>query len=317
VVLAKAVVERDYDIDSSQLQINWLEIVKRERQGAHLWRKAISLERNADSVRDLVFRSRAFCEEMSAGGSICNAYGGHYFSPTQALTLDCMLQLLPSSEPERSVCLAATIVAASKSVAAPGHTAQPFQPTERASKFINGAWRSDPLLLAQKALTDICPRYARITGEALVSDALDVASNLNSDDLVIIDPPYSGVQYSRFYHVLETIARGYCGSVTGIGRYPPIEERPQSDFSKRSRAKAALETLVSLLADAGACAIFTFPAGECSNGLSGEFVIETAKRFFDIDTQMVEGRFSTLGGNNIYRVSRSKSKELLLFMRPR
>src|SRR4030042_4164247 len=98
VILAKAVVERDYDIDPSQLQINWLKIVKTERQGAHLWRKAVSLERNVDSVQDLVFRSRAFCEETSAGGSICNSYGGHYFSPAQACTLDCMLRLLPSSE---------------------------------------------------------------------------------------------------------------------------------------------------------------------------------------------------------------------------
>jgi adenine-specific DNA-methyltransferase len=166
-------------------------------------------------------------------------------------------------------------------------------------------------------LQEICPRHANIPGGVLISDAINVASTLCSDDLAIVDPPYSSVQYSRFYHVLETIARGQCDTVEGVGRYPPISERPQSDFSKKSESKQALRKLLETLATVRATVIFTFPAGECSNGLSGKIIIETARTWFDVEEELVKGRFSTLGGNNTNRASREPSNELLLLMHPK
>jgi len=317
VTLAGAVIERNVSLDYDQLIIKWLSDFERARARSDLWSAGVSVEKNAKETRELVKKARILCEERLAVGPVWNAYGGHYFSPTQALTFDCMLKCLPHEEPERTVCLAATLISASKCAASPGHTAQPFQPTETAAQFLREAWKRDPLLLCKKALWEICPRHAKIAGEALVSDAIEFAKNLHSDDLVIVDPPYSGVQYSRFYHVLETMALGYCNSVEGVGRYPPIEERPQSAFSNKSQSKSVLTELLSTLARVGATVIFTFPAGECTNGLSGNIVTETACVWYDVEKKLVNGRFSTLGGNNTYRASRNSSSELLLLMRPK
>ena len=99
---------------------------------------------------------------------------------------------------------------------------------------------------------------------------------LLSDDLVIVDPPYSSVQYSRFYHVLETIARGTCGPVSGQGRYPAINERPQSSWSNKGTSQFALKMLLEKLSVTGCTVIFTFPSSETSNGLSGNAIIETS-----------------------------------------
>jgi adenine-specific DNA-methyltransferase len=317
VTLAQAIIGRRTSIDSAQLVTEWLDEVKRDRVKSGYWSAATLLEENSESIRKLVEGARLLCEKPSDIGPIWNAYGGHYFGPVQAITFDYMLRHLPQNEPERSVCLAAVISAASKCAAAPGHTAQPFQPTDTAGRFLYEAWKRDPLSICENALFEICPRHAKVVGKAIVSDALDVAPSLRSSDLVIVDPPYSGVHYSRFYHVLETITRGWCSSVSGVGRYPPVAERPQSDYSKKSQSRLALENLLKTLASVKANVIVTFPSGECSNGLSGKIILEIARIWFDVEEKTINGRFSTLGGNNTHRSPRKPSSELLLVMQPR
>ena len=319
VIMARAVIGRDVSLDESILAEKWLKTSRQARTNSRLWPIAVCLEegtKTMGSIRRLVFEARRLCEELSPIGPVWNSYGGHYFSPTQALTLDYMLKYLPLEEPDRTVCLAAMISAASKCAASPGHTAQPFQPTTTARKFVQEAWRKDPILLAQMALREICPQHARVIGKSLIADAVEIASDLKPGDLVFIDPPYSGVQYSRFYHVLETIARGVCDKVTGVGRYPPFKDRPQSAFSNKSQSVSALQELFEALASTGATVIFTFPSGECSNGLSGEIILQIAKDRFEVTARSINGRFSTLGGNNRYRASRKTSNELILLMKP-
>ena len=54
--------------------------------------------------------------------------------PSEADAIDAFRASLPRSEPSRTIALAALIRAASKCAAAPGHTAQPFQPTRLRSR---------------------------------------------------------------------------------------------------------------------------------------------------------------------------------------
>jgi adenine-specific DNA-methyltransferase len=250
------------------------------------------------------------------GGLVWRSYGGFYFSPGQAVTLDLMLRNLPEDSTERSLCLAALIATASRCAAAPGHTAQPFRPTKAALPFISAAWKKDPLDEAADLLTGLAARFATVPGEAYVGDAVAEAKRLTADDLVILDPPYSAVQYSRFYHVLESIARGEIGPVEGAGRYPPFSERPRSDFSVKSLAETALVDLLKSLADVGCTVVLTFPSAAASNGLSGERVKELAETHFDVVSAKVSMRFSTLGGNNALRPSRHDTHELIVTMRP-
>ena len=153
-------------------------------------------------------------------------------------------------------------------------------------------------------------------GKAEVGDAVEVAGRLGPGDLALVDPPYSAVQYSRFYHVLETIARRERVSVEGVGRYPPLDDRPSSAFSLITGSTNALASLLENLASAGARVLLTFPAGGSSNGLSGAHIVEVARRWFDVEVKTVLGRFSTLGGNNAVRASRTHATELILTMAP-
>ena len=315
VALAGSVVSRTNKLDHVEIAEEWFERVQNILNDSENWHLARQLQTNHEEVAKFVEASRDLCSSVVGIGPVWKSYGGHYFSPLQAVTIDAMLSALPKQEPFRTACLAAAISSGSHCAASPGHTAQPFQPTEGATRYIAEAWSKEPILIARRSLEQICARRAKVAGESVVGEAVTVASTLSSSDLVIVDPPYSGVQYSRFYHVLETIANGREESATGRGRYPPLSKRPQSSFSRPSESKEALVKLLSNLSKAQTTVIFTFPAGESSNGLSGDAVLDVSSRFFDIRERLIiPGRFSTLGGNNSHRAARSKSEELVLVM---
>lgn len=332
-VLANAVIGRTKKIDPAILEKDWLLIAENKAKKTKLYNEAVLLEdRYKNDIKERVKKSRQLCERPSKIGPIWNAYGGHYYSPRQALIFDYLIKNLPEKSEYRDVCLAAMITAATRCAASPGHTAQPFQPTDTASKFIEIAWNMDPIQACKNALKEICPLHSSVKGLSIVSDAKNIISQLKKGDLVIVDPPYSGVQYSRFYHVLETIARGIVGSVEGVGRYPALADRPQSAFSNAGQSVQALEGLLSGLSKKETTVILTFPKGVCSNGLSGDKVIEVARKYFDIDEKnsrihahdVVIGKFSTLGGNNKQKLkndriksSRVTSEELILLLKPR
>lgn len=314
-VLAEAVVGRTGPVSALELEMTWLKRCVKQAKASRFWTQAGQLDAT-DGPKRYVHDAREFCSSAS-GKPILTSYGGHYFSPRQALLLDTLRSHLPEEKSERSVCLAALIQVASQCAAAPGHTAQPFGLTDRGTEYLLEAWNRDPVERCQKALRSIAPIHARVLGEARTADALDIAGELNSSDVAFVDPPYSDVQYSRFYHVLETIARGHAGDVSGVGRYPPRTERPQSDFSKKSTSRTALYSLLEVLAGNGVTAVMTFPHGQASNGLSGDAVLRLAEKHFEVGAYVSNGRFSTLGGNNHSRVARTDSAELVMRLTPK
>ena len=316
-VLARSVVERTNRLDPIQLESDWLGSLNGKLGRSQTWETAYALDSARPNAGTWAKQARILCSQTRGSGPIWRAYGGYYFSPSQACVLDVLRRALPPKGPARWVCHAALLIAASKCVAAPGHTAQPFSTTRTAGPFLREAWLRDPLIYVRRALTDLSIKCARVRGKAKVGDAVRIASHLRESDLVFVDPPYSGVHYSRFYHVLETLARGTCGPVSGTGRYPPPSERPKSLFSQKLGAPRAIEHLFRTLADRGCTVIVTFPAHQCSNGLSGTGVAQCAEQHFAIDRKVIKTRFSTLGGNGHNRSARQDSSEMMLVLRPR
>jgi len=314
-VLTKAIIGRSHKIDSGKLWQQWY-------KNASAGRKRSVPVMNKKFTRSHVEELRDWCARRK-NFTVTRAYGGHYFSPLQAIWIDALRAALPKREPARTVALAALIQAASQCAAAPGHTAQPFQPTITAIKFLKDAWDRDVVERTKKALEEISQHCALVKGEAKVSEAIKAADKLAEGDLVFIDPPYTAVHYSRFYHVLETIAHGECGAVEGVGRYPALENRPQSRFSIKSQCPTAFDELLKKIAEKNAAAIVTFPAYMCSNGLSGDMVRDTAKRYFRAKEILVDNKFSTLGGTNRIsktgnlRSARLPAKEIILYLKPK
>lgn len=65
-----------------------------------------------------------------------------------------------------------------------------------------------------------------------------------SADVAFIDPPYNSRQYSRFYHVLETITKWDKPKLTGTAMKPPEEN--MSEYCRNSAPKAFDDLIKSL-----------------------------------------------------------------------
>jgi adenine-specific DNA-methyltransferase len=307
-VLSLAVLGRESQVDAERLWTSWY------RRATEL-RRSLRPPAALNVNRAIVKQHRQWCADQTS--MVTKAYGGHYFSALQAVWLDAFRMTLPEREPEKSVALAAMLCAASQCAAAPGHTAQPFQPTRTAKPFLVDAWHKKITYHCKNALSVISGQYAKMRGYAEVADANDAATSIKEGDLAFIDPPYSGVHYSRFYHVLETLARGRCSLVSGIGRYPAANERPRSKYSLKSDSSTALNDLFGTISSRGGNAIVTFPQRLCSNGLSGRAVVRLAADHFRVEQHWVASKFSTLGGNNDHRDARRSTRELILVLRAR
>lgn len=309
--LADAVIGRKKPLSEKELQLltMWLSMASDISLS-----EAAKLEPCAINV-DFVLKNRKSSSKSTF--PFVKAYGGYYFSFHQASLLNNLMQSVDKLGTAKSVGIAAIIEAASNCAASPGHTAQPFQPHGNGLVAISEAWNKSIVDNVSKRMNEYALRHANLCGKAYTLDALKMVAKVHEGDLVFLDPPYSGVHYSRFYHVLESITRGIKGEVEGNGRYPTPDQRPQSDYSMRSRSFAAFQQLLEALSRKKARAIITFPNGESSNGLSGQQVKDLAEKYFRVKKELIKGRFSTLGGNNENRPARQASLELVLLLEPK
>ncbi len=82
-----------------------------------------------------------------------------------------------------------------------------------------------------------------LRAEIYRKDANQLAREISSD-VVYIDPPYNSRQYSRFYHVLETLTKWDKPILEGVALKPPTEN--VSEYCKVGAAEA-FEDLISNL----------------------------------------------------------------------
>lgn len=330
VARARAVIERTEALDPTSMLSFWFLSAKTlvDNIASHFPNHLKSIEPDLTDpalIKRVVNQSRRFCKDVlpvvfkdfSGAWPISRAYGGYYYSPVQALIFDSLRQTLPTDAKHRAIAMAALVEAASKAAASPGHTAQPFQPTESSAKYIIEAWRRSPWDLVKTATTDIAARSANIAGHSMVGDFANTISHLQAGDLVFADPPYSGVHYSRFYHVLETITVGSEFEPEGRGRYPALKDRPSSMFSQKSRAAKAAHELLNKCAENKLLLVITFPSVGASNGLkASDFVDLGAPLFSEIQIEEVQTDFSTLGGNMKHRAARKLCGESVISFLP-
>ncbi len=82
---------------------------------------------------------------------------------------------------------------------------------------------------------------------AHMGDAAAIAGRLGPVDLLYVDPPYNGRQYSGYYHIPELIATGWFTATpevrgkTGL----PVDRTPPSAWCRPSRVAKALDDLLA------------------------------------------------------------------------
>ncbi len=72
----------------------------------------------------------------------------------------------------------------------------------------------------------------------------NVLSKSVSADIAFVDPPYNSRQYSRFYHVLETITKWDKPTLSGVAMKPPEEN--MSEYCRNSTPKVFEDLIMNL-----------------------------------------------------------------------
>lgn len=79
----------------------------------------------------------------------------------------------------------------------------------------------------------------------------------NHPDIIYADPPYTTDQYSRYYHVYETLIKYNYPPSIGVGRYPP--DRFRSKFSLKTEVLSEITDLAHGIKKLGSQFILSYP----------------------------------------------------------
>lgn len=185
-------------------------------------------------------------------------YATNYYGIIQALDIDCLIKIITSCFPQyRNVLLSCLFYAMKETVfSKDGHMAQPLSLEKNQSRLFIQRKKNVYELFIKKFKEYITMPLSKFSGKNTVfnlnfEDLLDekIFSNVG---LVYADPPYTDMQYSRYYHLLNVAAKYEYPELTttknGYTKGLYTEGRYQSKLSQRSSAKNSLEKLISFCA---------------------------------------------------------------------
>lgn len=181
-------------------------------------------------------------------------YSTNYYGIIQSLDIDCIIKIIDKHFLSyRSSLLSCLFYAMKEAVfSKDGHMAQPLNPEKNISRLFTQRKKNifDLFIKKFKEYTSI--PLSKFSGKNTVfnsnfEDLLDpkIFSNIG---LVYADPPYTDMQYSRYYHLLNVAAKYEYPDLTttknGYTKGLYTEGRYQSKLSQRGSAKHALEKLI-------------------------------------------------------------------------
>ena len=186
-------------------------------------------------------------------------YATNYYGIKQALEIDCLIKLIRTKYQEQENALYSCLFYAMKEAvfSKDGHMAQPLSLEKNQARLFGQRSKNIFSLFIKKYQEYTALSPSKYAGKNTVfnsdfEDLLD-AELFSHIGLVYADPPYTDMQYSRYYHLLNVAARydypdltvskaGYTKGLYTEGRY-------QSKLSQHSCAKKTLEKLIRFCAE--------------------------------------------------------------------
>lgn len=182
-------------------------------------------------------------------------YATNYYGITQALDIDCLIKIINLCFPQyRNAFLSCLFYAMKETVfSKDGHMAQPLSLEKNQNRLFIQRKKNVYELFIKKFKEYITVPLSKFSGKNKIfnlnfEDLLDekIFSNVG---LVYADPPYTDMQYSRYYHLLNVAAKYEYPELTitknGYTKGLYTEGRYQSKLSQHSSAKQSLEKLIS------------------------------------------------------------------------
>jgi hypothetical protein len=247
--------------------------------------------------------------------TLVRQFGGIYFSFDQAIALDAALYVARRSHPDsRDTLLAAALSVASQIVSSVGKQfAQPIRPRTKAgtvkARLIPSIVR-DRTIDAVVAYREWLAEYSALpkTSRRAIAIRQDYLGALReyggACSVIYADPPYTRDHYSRFYHVLETMALGDSPVVSMVKKKGALrtsrgvyrEDRHQSPFCIRSEAPSAFASMFEEASEKGAALVLSYSPHETGDGthprvVSMSRIVDIARSYYsNVSVVAIEGR---------------------------
>ncbi len=188
---------------------------------------------NREKVFDLVAYYNSLVSSKVEHTFFSRNYGGKYFSIDSAKLIGYIRNDLDNrrcqlNDKEYYILLTSLLYSADKIANTVGHYDAFFSKSVVDKKFIFRL--IEPLIKAGKV--------------SIYREDANILARKISADVVYIDPPYNSRQYSRFYHVLETLTLWDDPKLTGVALKRPEEN--MSDYCK-NKAVVVFEDLIKNL----------------------------------------------------------------------
>lgn len=184
-------------------------------------------------------------------------YSGSYFGIEQSIQIDSIIKTIHEvdSIETQHVLLSCLFYAMNETVfSKDGHMAQPLNIEKNSTRHLKQRKKNiTTYFLAkldefiEKSSTTNSIKKSKVFNQDMSSLLKDPKFNQQGIKLIYADPPYTDMQYSRYYHLLNVAAKyDYPEPTISRGAYTKglyTEGRNQSDLSKKSTAKKRLEEL--------------------------------------------------------------------------
>lgn len=265
------------------------------------------IENAPHAGRSMFYRSRAIDAKSRRGIQRYQLtilyYSASYVSTMQAIEIDSLRYAIDHTRNygTKLFLLGAWIMAVGRLVNAPGHTAQFLKPnSQNAYERIVRTWSRSvwaEFIDSVERLQQYGNENWRSGNRVQISDAVDLLADQKIPDISVVyaDPPYTKDQYSRFYHLYESLIKYDFPDSFGGGRYPT--KRESSSFSRASEVEIAFRNLFAQIKNRDAALVLHYPTDGLLYRVGIDLQELIAEYFSKHNRLEVPGRFSTLGSS--------------------
>ena len=230
-----------------------------------------------------------------------NYYAASYFGIEQSAIIDFIREMITEKYQEHQDILFSALFYAMKECvfSKDGHMAQPLDLKKNSSKLINVRSKNILELFTNKCYEFTSNNFVKNNHDENKVFNCDFESLLEKDEIkeevnvIYADPPYTDMQYSRYYHLLNTVLTGCNKEITlskskktTKGMY--LNNRFQSKLSRKSECMTSFEKLIKFSKEFNKTLIISFAYPKDSTiqktdryVMSIDEIIEKCKEYFE------------------------------------
>ncbi|MEW6563263.1 MAG: DNA adenine methylase [Pseudomonadota bacterium] len=234
-----------------------------------------------------------------------------YFGLLQAIEIDSIRYSIDQSLAKQHIdtdqhrwMLIALCQTAVKVAASTGHFAQYLKPNPNNFAFIKkqrskSVWQT--WLQCLSLLSPVGSMNWRKNNKVFNENILTLLAGMQGFDIkpavIYVDPPYTEDQYSRYYHVWETLTLYDYPPSLKNGRYRP--DRFRTSFSIKTNVAKAMEELVMRCNQLGAELVMSYPENGLlyKTGITPQEILQRHYKKVEI-SHCIDYQHSTLGASN-------------------